>query len=476
MNYDNIVQDVVTQVLQQLDGKINLTKNLPPTSEQTHGLFQCVNKAVIAAKQAQKQLAEAGIETREKIVALLKTIPVQNATKWGELELNETGVGRLDHKIAKLNVFDKVPGVEMLKSELHSGDDGISMDELAPWGVIGCVTPVTHSIPTITANAINMIAAGNALVINPHPSGCRCAAIAVETYNQAIFKATGINNLICLINPPTLRTANKIFEHPDIDLLVVTGGPFVARAALSQKKRAIVAGPGNPPVVIDETADLDLAARSIITGAAFDNNLLCIGEKEVFVVEQVFDAMMTAMAQTTKQKAYQLNSDQVEALTKKAFTWKKDHYVVNGSLIGQDCEVLAKAIGLTLPLGEKYDLLYGETTEDNLFVTEEQMMPFVPFVRVPNVKVAIEKALKYEHGFGHTAMIHSNNMATITEMGKRMNTTIFVANGPSTGGLGLEGEGYLSFSIATPSGEGITNPKTFTRFRRMSICNSLRMV
>lgn len=475
MNYNDIVQDVVTQVLHELDSKINITQSLP-VSEQTFGLFQCVDKAVAAAKQAQNQLSEAGIEGREKIVAILKTIPAQKANEWGRIELDETGVGRLDHKIAKLQVFDNVPGVEMIKAALHSGDNGISMDELAPWGVIGCITPVTHSIPTITANAINMIAAGNSLVVNPHPSGYRCAAIAVETYNKAIYQETGIENIICLMTPPTLKTANKIFEHRDINLLVVTGGPFVARAALAQKKRAIVAGPGNPPVVVDETADLDLAARSIITGAAFDNNLLCIGEKEVFVVDQVFDAMMAAMERVTEQKAYRLNSEQIAALTEKAFVWKKDHYVVNGDLVGKDCEVLARAIGLTLPPGQKVDLLYGETGEDNLFVPEEQMMPFVPFVRVPNVETAIEKALQYEHGFGHTAIIHSNNMATITDMGKRANTTIFVANGPSTGGLGLEGEGYLSFSLATPSGEGITNPMTFTRFRRMSICGALRMI
>lgn len=475
MDYTDIVQDVVAQVLQNLDSKLDITTQ-QKISESNFGLFQCVNKAVAAAKQAQLQLSDAGIEGREKIVTLLKTIPVQNAAKWAEIELNETGVGRLDHKIAKLQIFDKVPGVEALKPALHTGDYGISMDELSPWGVIGCITPVTHSVPTITANSINMIAAGNALVINPHPSGYRCAAIAVEVYNKAIFQETGIENLICLMTPPTLETANKIFEHKDVNLLVVTGGPFVARAALAQKKRAIVAGPGNPPVVVDETADLDIAARSIITGAAFDNNLLCIGEKEVFVVDQVFEGMMTAMENATEQKAYRLNSMQIADLTEKAFSWKDDHYVVNGDLVGKDCEVLAAAIGLKLPAGQKIDLLYGETTEDNLFVPEEQMMPFVPFVRVPNAEIAVEKALQYEHGFGHTAVIHSNNMATITDMGKRANTTIFVANGPSTGGLGLEGEGHLSYSIATPTGEGITGPLTFTRFRRMSICGALRMV
>lgn len=474
MNYSDIVQDVVAQVLQQLDTQANLPEG--DGQENSHGLFKCVDKAVKAAEKAQVELVKAGVEAREKIVKLLKSIPLERAEEWAKIEFDETGVGRLDHKIAKLQILELVPGVEALKPQVHSGDFGITMDECAPWGVIGCITPVTHSIPTLTANAINMVAAGNSLVINPHPSGAKCAAIAVETYNRAIFQETGIANLICLITPPTLETANKLFEHKRIKLLVVTGGPMVARAALAQKKRAIVAGPGNPPVVVDETANLEVAAKSIITGAAFDNNLLCIGEKEAFVVDEVFDKMMSAMEQATTQKAYRLNSSQIEALTKVAFEWHDDHYVPNKDLVGKDCDVLARAIGVTLPQGQKIELLFGETDESNLFVSEEQMMPFVPFVRVPNVEIAIDKALFYEHGFGHTAVIHSNNMNTITEMGRRANTTIFVANGPSTGGLGLEGEGFLSYSISTPTGEGITSPMTFTRFRRTSICGALRMV
>jgi len=474
MDYTEIVQDIVSQVLSQLDSDSRLQLN--PDQHGNYGLFSCVNEAVAAAKKAQAELDQAGIEAREKIVSLLKTIPMEKAEEWAKLELDETKVGRLDHKIDKLTIFDKVPGVEAIKSVLHSGDNGITMDELAPWGVIGCITPVTHSIPTATAKAISMISAGNSLVINPHPSGHKCAAVAVETYNRAIFQETGIDNLICLITPPTLKSASLIFEHKDIDLLVVTGGPMVARAALKQKKRAIVAGPGNPPVVVDETADLDVAARSIITGAAFDNNLLCIGEKQVFVVDQVFDSMMEAMERVPGLRTHRLNRGQIAKLTETAFKWVKDHYVLNKDLIGRDCEVLAGAIGLTLPPGEKVDLLFGETDENNLFVGEEQMMPFVPFVRVPDAETAISKALESEHGFGHTAVIHSNNMQTITDMGRRANTTIFVANGPSTAGLGLEGEGYLSFSIATPTGEGITTPLTFTRYRRMSVCGAMRMV
>src|SRR6476469_5192536 len=240
----------------------------------------------------------------------------QNANAWGELELKETKIGRLDHKIEKLQILELVPGVEFLKTNAFSGGNGVCLEEFAPFGVIGIVTPVTHSVPTLTANVINMVASGHAIVANPHPSGANCAAHAVREYNKAIAAKLGIEHLVTIIVPPTLETADAIFNHRGIPLLVVTGGPAVARAALAAKKRSIVAGPGNPPVVVDETACLENAATSIVAGAAFDNNLLCIGEKQVFAVADVFDKLMEAVG---RHGGFRLNSGQIDALTKAAF-------------------------------------------------------------------------------------------------------------------------------------------------------------
>ena len=467
MDQTALIQAVVREVLTQL-GSSNIA---PHASAGAFGVFKDVNQAVDAAKRAQGQLALKGIKVRDAICKMIKRIAIENAESWGRIELEETKVGRLDHKIEKLGWLAGVPGVEFLKTVAHSGDDGIALDEGGPWGVIGVVTPVTHSIPTLSANAINMIAAGNSLVINAHPSGYKCAVMAVRAYNRAIAEKFGIEDLICIIDPPTLESANAIFEHKDIPLLAITGGPMVARAAMAQRKRAIVGGPGNPPVVIDETANLELAAKSIIAGGGFDNNLLCIGEKEVFVVEKVFDRMMEAMALAG---AVRLNAGQIEALTKKAFVYKDNHWAVQKELVGKDCWVLAEAAGIG-GLAKNVNLLYGETEENNPFVPEEQMMPFVPFVRVLNFEKALELSIKHEHGFGHTAIIHSNDLEHITRMGRVMNTTLFIVNGPCTAALGGGGEGYPSYTIATPTGEGVTNPLTFTRFRRLTMAGSLRV-
>jgi len=469
-----LVQDVVSEVMRRLgDKKPGSAPVRVERSSGSYGVFSSVDDAVAAATESQKKLMKLPLEDRDGIVKLIKSTAGKNAREWGAMELAETKVGRLDHKIEKLQILELVPGVEYLRTHAQSGGNGLCIEEFAPFGVLGVVTPVTHSIPTLSANAINMIASGNSLVINAHPSGANCAAHAITEYNKQIAAKYGIDSLITCVMPPTLESAEQIFSHRGIALLVVTGGPAVSRAAMKTGKRAIIAGPGNPPVVVDETACLQNAATSIVKGAAYDNNLLCIGEKQVFCVDSVFDKFLEQMKMAG---GFVLNSQQIDALTKAAFhTGPKDGKPhVNKDFVGRDASVLAQAAGVNIP--PMTQLLVGETTADHPYVQVEQMMPFVPFVRVKNVDEAMDRAIESEHGYRHTALIHSQNLDTITRFGRRANTTLFIVNGPSMAGLGLGGEGYLSYSIATPTGEGITTPLTFTRFRRVMMTKSLRMI
>jgi aldehyde dehydrogenase len=478
------IASIVRQVIAELAaGSTATTPPNPATASSApgsltgaHGVHGSVDDAVRAAQEAFEQLESLGVEGRKKAIAHIRRIAIADAEELGRMEFEETKIGRLEHKIEKLKVLgEKVPGVEFMTSEVFSGDRGLAVIEHAPFGPIAAITPVTHSLPTIACNAINMIAGGNTVVVNPHPSGRKIAAEGVRRFNQAIHRDIGIDNLISLIAEPTLESAGALFNHRGVKLICVTGGPAVARAALQSPKRAIVAGPGNPPVVVDETADLDNAARSIIAGAAYDNNLLCIGEKQVFVVASVFDRMMAAME---KAGALRLNAQQVEALTKRAIVMSGEgahrHWVPCKDLLGKDAALLAQAAGAAARDG--LELVFGETDVDNPFVPTEQMMPFLPFVRCKDVDEAIARAHESEHGFRHTAIIHSNNVRTMTRMGRLLDTTLFIKNGPSVAGLGLGGEGYLSFSIATPTGEGVTTPLTFTRQRRCTLVDDLRIL
>lgn len=470
---EKLVSKVVNEVLTRLQTQVITVKS----GASSFGVYENMNDACDAAHRSFEKLRDLGISARKKAIGVIRRMCVAQATEWGTIEFNETKIGRLDHKIEKLKICgDLVPGVEMLERMAFSGDFGLTIIDFAPWGVIGAVTPSTHSVPTLTGNAINMIAAGNAAVFNTHPAAAKCAAIAIRAYNEAIFQETGISDLLTTVVKPTLDTFDAMCKHPKVRLLCVTGGPAVVAAAMKTGKRAICAGPGNPPVVVDETADLECAAKAIIQGASYDNNLLCIGEKEVFVVDSVADKLFAALK---KAGAVQLNAAQIEALADKAFVFPQGkgagcpHPVVNRDLVGRDAAVLAKAISLDVPPATQ--LLFGETKADHIFVDEEQMMPFIPIVRMPNVDAAIAAAIKAEHNYKHTGIMHSQNIRNLTKMAQEIDTTLFIKNGPSMTGLGLGGEGFLSFSVATPTGEGVTTPMTFTRSRRCVMVENLNL-
>ena len=472
-----IDETLVTKVVSEVLARLRMQTKVASSAQSNFGIYEKMEDACEAAHRSFEKLRDIGVSARRKAINVIRKLVVAKANEWGALEFAETKIGRLDHKIEKLKICgDLVPGVEFLERMAFSGDFGLTVIDYAPWGVIGAVTPSTHSVPTLTGNAINMIAAGNAAVFNTHPAAAGCAAIAIRAYNEAIFKEIGISDLLTTVVKPTLETFDTMCRHPKVKLLCVTGGPAVVAAAMKIGKRAVCAGPGNPPVVVDETADLDVAAKSIIQGASYDNNLLCIGEKEVFVVEAVADKLIAALKRAG---AVQLDTKQVEALAEKAFVFPQGkgagcpHPVVNRDLVGRDAAVLAKAIGLSVPPATQ--LLFGETKADHIFVDEEQMMPFIPIVRVANVDVAIEEAIKAEHGYKHTAIMHSQNIRNLTKMAQVVDTTLFIKNGPCMTGLGLGGEGFLSFSVATPTGEGVTTPMTFTRSRRCVMVENLNL-
>ncbi len=488
---ETLIRDVVAEVLGRL-GQVAKPDRIVPAEKPcgcgnghvsnrtggsgAFGVFADANDACAAAHAGFLQLRQKGMAARARIVEIVKTMADANAVEWGKLELEETKIGRLDHKIEKLKIIKLVPGVEWLHPDGRSGDHGIMLEEYTPFGVIAAITPSTHSIPTLSGNIVNIVAAGNGVVFNAHPSAAKCAAVAVKAYNQAIERELGIENLITIVEQPTLDSFKAICSHETVRLLCVTGGPAVVKAAMQTGKRAICAGPGNPPVLVDGTACMKRAAKSIIQGASYDNNLLCIGEKEVFAMDQIADKLMDEMEQAG---AVKLDATQLARLTEAAFSFKEGQGagcpepVLNKGLIGKEPSVLAQAAGINIP--EKTQLLFAETDRDHLFVKEEQMMPFIPVVRVKSVEEGIEASLTAEHNYKHTSIIHSHDVEHMTAMARALDTTLFIKNGPSMAGLGLGGEGYLSYSIATPTGEGVTNPKTFCRVRRCVMVDNLRI-
>jgi len=439
------------------------------------GIFATAGEAVEATAKAQRAWVALSLEARKKVVDAVRSVAHENAETFARETVAETGMGRYADKVVKHHlVADYTPGFEDLETRAWSGDHGLTVEEMAPYGVVAAVTPSTHPAPTMFNNTICNLAAGNGVVYNGHPGGKRVFAHAVKLTTRAIVAAGGPENIISAVGDPTIESANELFTHPKVNLILVTGGPGVVKAAMKTGKKVIAAGPGNPPVVVDETADLEKAAKSIISGATFDCNILCTAEKEIFVVDSVADELKRHMVANG---SYELTTAEVEKLADYVFSGEASaaHPKLNRNAVGNDAEKLAEIIGVKVPPTTR--LLIGETSKTHAFVQHEQMTSFLPVVRCTDVHQAIEWALEAEHEFHHTAIMHSKNVENMDKMARLCGTTLFVKNGPSgSGNGGPDGEGTLGFSIAGTTGEGICTPRTFTRLRRCALVDYFRII
>jgi aldehyde dehydrogenase len=439
------------------------------------GVYPEIDDAIAAAATAQKRLADLPLERRAALIASMRQACREHAPVLARVAWQETGMGRYEDKVEKnLLVAERTPGTEALQAQAWTGDRGLTLVELAPYGVIGAITPSTNPTSTIICNSIGMIAAGNAVVFNAHPGAKACSAQTVQVLNQAIRRAGGPADLITCPTEPTIDSAQHLMRHPTIRLLVVTGGPGVVREAMGSGKKAICAGPGNPPVVVDETADLEQAARDIIKGASFDNNIVCILEKEILAVESIVDQLKAIMLQ---RGAVEITSSQLNRLMKVIMAEDHGpgrHGVINKAFVGKSPSTILREIGVNVDSSVR--LAIAETDAQHPLVWTEQLMPIMPLVRVRNADEAIDLAKAVEQGMGHTAMIHSRNLDVLSRMSREINTSVFVKNGPSLAGLGFGGEGFTSFSIASPTGEGVTSARDFTRVRRCTLVDAFRIV
>jgi aldehyde dehydrogenase len=439
------------------------------------GIHATVDEAVAAASRAFAAYGAAGLATRTRIIAAVRAAMLEHAERLAEMAHVETGLGRAADKVVKNRlVTTKAPGPEDLEPQTVTGDGGMTVTEFAPFGVVAAITPTTNPTSTIINNTISIVSAGNAAVFNVHPSARQVSAENIRLINRAVVAAGGPSDLVTAVAVPTIDTAKALMHHPDVRVLLVTGGPAVVAEALRTDKRAVTAGPGNPPIVVDQTADVEQAARDIVRGASFDNNVICTDEKTTIAVRGVADRLVPAMA---RHGGYVLKEHELRRLERVVFRElgaPSRPGRIDPRWIGKDAGVILREIGIRVD--DDVRLVVARVPVEHSLVWTEQMMPVMPVTEVADVDQAIDLARRSEHGFGHTAGIHSTNVDVITRMARVMNCSIFVANGPTFSGLGHEGEGFCSFSIATPTGDGLTRPRTFSRERRITLVGSLRIV
>ena len=447
----------------------------PPGAPLGSGIFPDVDSAVAAAKTAHREIVQLPLETRRRMIQAMRDATLDNKEAIAKAAHEETGFGRWETKVQKHELAaTRTPGVEDLQAVSFTDDNGLTLIERAPYGVIGSIIPCTNPTATVVCNAIGMVAAGNSVVFNPHPVSKRSSCMAISILNDAIVRAGGPRNVLTGVAAPTIQSAQAMMKHEDIDLLVVTGGPAVVKVAMNSGKKVIAAGPGNPPCVVDETADIAKAGKAIVDGAGFDNNIVCICEKEVIAVASIADALKREMV---RNGACELSAEQTEKVTnlvidKPGGPGKEG--AANKKFVGKNASVIAKAAGIDVP--DSTRILLCEVPREHPLVWTEQLMPVIPLVRVGDVDEGIDLAVACEHGFRHSAMMHSRNIEKLSKMAKAMNCSIFVKNGPCYSGIGFGGAGYASFTIASPTGEGITRPTSFSRERRCVVVDHFRIV
>ncbi len=473
----NITSDEIQSIVQRVVKNVMEQRAVPAVKKTGKvtgdwGVFDNMNEAVETAYEAFLEYRDrCDIQCRKKFTDALRQMTLDHKEEFSRMTVEETGMGRVEHKIQKhINAAKHSPGVEYLQPKAWSGQNGLAIDEFSPYGVIGNITPSTHPIPTMVNNMIIQLAAGNTIAFNPHPAAKKVSAYCIKLANQYMVKTGAPENLVTCVAEPTLDSADILFKHPLVELLSVTGGPVMVDMAMKYPKKIIAAGPGNPPVLIDETADLELAAKEITMSSSFDNNILCIAEKEIFVVDSVFEKFMKAFE---KQGNIRLTSAQMNQLAQKALSKSGEHWIIHRDYVGKNANVLAKVLGKHL--SEDVPLLFGETDEDHPWVIAEQMTSCIPVVRVKDFEAGIAAAVKAEHGFKHTASIFTRDMNRATIYTRKLNCDVHAINGGTLRANGGDlGEAYFSHSIATPTGEGICTPLHFTRKRRIMISGAMR--
>lgn len=470
----NADEQMIRSLVEQVVSKVETRTGTSPSPYA--GVYDDVYTAVYAANEAFRAFAETSLETRRAMIAGMRQIILDNAERLSRLAVEETGMGRVEDKVIKNRLAaEATPGVEDIEPQAQTDDYGLVLTEHAPYGVIGAITPSTNPTESIINNSIGMVAAGNTVVFHAHPAAKKCSALAVSLLNEAIQRAGGPENVLTTVSNPTIESAGQMMDHAMIRMLVVTGGPGVVKAAMQRHKKVIAAGPGNPPVVVDETADIPKAARDIVAGASLDNNIICTDEKEVLVVESVADQLKSEMK---KHNVVELAPEQIERLTNAVIAdpGRKGHEgMANKAFVGRNAAYIAQhALGLSVPEGTR--LLLCEVDRGHPLIWTEQLMPVLPLARFATADDAIDYAVECEHGFRHTASIHSKNVERLSRMAKVMNCSLFVKNGSNFNGLAASGPGYTSYTIASPTGEGFTRARTFTRERRCSLIGYFRIV
>lgn len=428
------------------------------------GIFLDVDEAILAAKQAFKRYLKITLKERSEIIEVIKERILLEADGLAEMTVNETGMGNAEDKAEKfIWAATKTPGVEDLVTSARTDDGGMTLYELSPYGVVCSVAPVTNPCSTLVNNVFSALASGNAIIHCPHPRAKKVSELLIEKISSIIREVCGIDNLVVMVKNPSIKKVRQAMRHPDINLIIATGGHGLLKEALVCGKKVIGGGSANPVCIVDETANIEKAAIDIVESSSFDNNLMCVTEKNIVVVKSVSEILKENLK---KNGAYHITSP--AELIKLTKTCVDQNMEPNKKLNGMNANKILQLAGINC--SRKIKIILVDCIKEHPIVVNEMLMPILPVVEVENFDKALEVALEIEQGLRHTAVIHSQLIERLSRVAKEMQTSIFVKNGPAFSGIGFRNDRELSMTVASVTGEGTVTARHFARTRRCVLC------
>lgn len=412
-------------------------------------------KMMIESMVEKSRVAQQAFEsfTQEQVDVVVREIGkvvYDNAVELARMAVDETAMGVFEDKVAKNKGKAKTIW-NSLKNEKSVGiikyipEKGL-VEVAKPKGVIAAVTPTTNPIVTPMCNAMFALKGRNSIIIAPHPRSKKCSTYTVNLINEALKKFNVPQNLIQIIEEPSIELTGELMQAADI--VVATGGMAMVKSAYSSGKPAYGVGAGNVQVVVDRDVDFDETAKKIIAGRIFDNGIICSGEQTVIAHEDDYAAVMEAF----KNNGAHLVTDakEKEAMRKTLFV----NGMISKDVVGQSVETIAKLAGIKIAEGTRVILVEADGIGAADILCHEKMCPVMATFKYKTFEegVAIAQANLDVEGKGHSAAIHSNNKEHIEYAGLKLTISRLVVNQPSSTSAG--GSLYNGFAPTTTLGCG----------------------
>lgn len=409
-----------------------------------------VDQLINRANTAQKEYENFEQHTVDRIVREIGKVVYDRAEELARMAVEETGMGVYEDKVAKnrgkskliWNNLKNKKSIGIIEEDLENGIIKVAK----PKGIIAAVTPCTNPIVTPMCNAMFALKGGNAIIIAPHPRAKKCTKYIVELFNEALSNHSAPRNLIQTIENPSIELTTELMKKADV--VIATGGMAMVKSAYSSGKPAYGVGAGNVQCIIDRDADISEAVTKIISGRIFDNGIICSGEQSVIIPKENYNRTINEFK--GKGAYYSEDDNVIEKFRQAIFK----NGIIDGKIVGQSVEFIAKLAGVEVPKDTKVIILKAKGKGHEDILCKEKMCPVMVAFKYDDFEEAIDIAqsnLNVE-GKGHSCAIYSNNEKHIEYAGRKLTVSRLVVNQPSSTSAG--GSLYNGFAPTTTLGCG----------------------